>query len=290
MAIVTIQTTISPFSGQQLDAPISLSYDTDKINWSSLEPQDNDTTCRFLYMIKESVEALPFDSSAFGMAYANCTTTQLFDIANPALGPAVAWSIPASPQIMYFNAVGGASNSTITLESVPDALWTLENLNKGTATNSVEVFTPSVTAESTKTYRVNRAVSTPLSGVITMDAVATADGGSTTTPLTFVIRPSNGFTPSGVISDPIAPAGSWFWTVTTNIPCDIEFLDQNDGGTGVNWQIIPLSTISFYIGASGYSTPGTATFRYKLTSTDNPLCFINSAESPATPFTLDCTG
>lgn len=287
MAIFTIETTTSPFSGITLTSPVTLEYDSDKIDWSSLEPQSNDTKCRFLYLIKESVQDLPFDSSQWGMAYVNCTATQLFDAANPASGPAVTWSIPASPQIMYFNPVGGASYSEITLASTPDSLWTLENLDEGTATNAVSVFTPSVTAEGTKSYRVNRAVSAPLSGVITMDAVATADGSSTTTPLTFVIRPANGVTPSGLISDPIGPSGSWFWTITTNIPCDIEFLDQNDGGTDANWSIIPLSSVSFYIGITGYSNPGTATFRYKLTSTENALCV---RESGTTPFTLDCTG
>lgn len=284
MPILTIETTTSPFSGAQLDSPISINYDSEKINLASVEPQDGNTKCRFLYMVQESVSALPFDSAQWGMAYVNCTAAQLIEAATPVTGPEVTWVIPNAPAISYVNPVGPGASQTITLGSVPDSMWTIENLDKGTATNAVVTFTPSVSPEAQKTFQVGRASSSPLSGVITMDAVATADGGSTITPLTWVIRPTNGLTPSGTISDPISSSGSWYWTVTTNIPCTIEFVDEDAAGTGVSFDIINISPTQFYIGGGSPSASGEATFSYKLTSTDNPLCFFLYASS----LTLDC--
>lgn len=284
MPILTIETTTSPFSGAQLDAPISINYDSEKINLASVEPQDGNTKCRFLYMVQESVSVLPFDSAQWGMAYVNCTAAQLIEAATPVTGPEVTWLIPNTAQTQYINPATAANNVSITLGSVPDSMWTLENINKGTATNSVITFEPSVAPEPEAIFSVKRAASTPLSGVITMDAVATANGGSTTTPLTWVIRPANGRTPSGTISNTIGTGEGAGWAVTTNIPCTIEFVNQQQNGTGISFAIINNSTTSFFIGGENPTATGQATFTYKLTSIDNPLCFV---QNPST-LILDC--
>ena len=187
MAIVTIQTSVSPFSGKKLASATSFKYDTSKINWSSLESQNNDTTCRFLYLIKESVDVLPFDSSHWGMAYVNCTTTQLFDAANSTT------PTPSGLTINYVSPINGIAlisafgetGASITLSSTDAGVqvWSIENIVNPTGGGGVEYDF----SDSGFYYIQWTSVGATTNGTITFNVKLTIGAQSTTKPMQIVI-------------------------------------------------------------------------------------------------------
>lgn len=287
MEIIELQTTTDPTSGQQISPAIPYSFDKSRIDFGSLTVQgDGSVKAKFRYKISNGVRALPWINTAnYTWVFVEETPEQVAN-ATGATGPEVTWNVPNTPTIQYIPPVGPGPSRFVILGSVPNSLWTIDNVDKGTATNSVVTFTPSVSPEASKTYTVARAGSGVLSGVITLDAVATVDGQSTITPITIVIRPENNRDPSGTISSPIGFGDAYFWTVTTNIPCTLELFDEDDGGTGITFAVLPPAgpATSFSIGGQNPSATGEATFSYKLISTDNPLCEVIFASS----LTLDC--
>lgn len=186
MAIVTIETTTSPFSGKKLSPAINLQYDTDKIDWTSLEPQDDDNSCRFLYLIQDSVEDLPFDSGVFGMAYVNCTAEQLYDVANgggPAPGLTIEYSDPLNG-IALINSFGQTSVSCAVYS--PDAgtlVWSVENIVNPTGGGGYSPFFDDAGYH----YFEWSSVGATSNGTITFDIKLTIGAQSTTKPFQVVI-------------------------------------------------------------------------------------------------------
>jgi len=282
MEIIELQTTTDPTSGQQISPAIPYSFDKSRIDFGSLTVQgDGSVKAKFKYKISNGVRALPWiNTASYTWVFVEETPEQVAN-ATGAAGPEVTWITPNTPTIQYTPFSGPGATKSVILGSTPDSLWTVDNIDKGTATNAVVTFTPSVSPEASATYQIARAGSGVLSGVVTLDAVATVDGQSTITPITVVIRPENTRSPGTLNSDPIGPAGAYFWTVTTNIPCTLEMLNEDDGGTGILFAVLPPAgpATSFLVGGQNPSSTGEATFEYKLTSTDNPLCEVIFANS-----------
>jgi len=278
MAIFSAPTTITPFSGEKLSSPIVLHYDSDKMVLSSLMPQpEDDTKSYFEYELSKNAKGRPIT----GVAYVDVSVDEIITAISPSSGPLISWVAPVSPEVIYISSVGTINRTgSVILSSVPDSVWTYANVNKGTATDCSVVFTPDLNPIASQTLSIQRPASTFLSGVITVDFVATADGAATITPLTYVIRPQATFSPTTKRSDDMPPASSYFWTVTTNIPCDLEIINFDAGVTNAT-----TNTFGPYVGGNNPfgGTAGDATFDVKITSTADPLCTIT-----VTGFVLVC--
>jgi hypothetical protein len=140
MAIITLQTTTNPFSGESFETAIDYEFDQSRIVYPTLTPQSpNSNKAKFQYRTTSSMDSLPFDTAQYSWVFVDNTVEEVVNGPNPA---------PVGLTINYVDPINGVGTFTTQGQistqfqlSTPDVgtqIWTIENIVNPTGSGSIQ--------------------------------------------------------------------------------------------------------------------------------------------------------
>jgi len=185
MAVITLQTTTNPFSGESFETAVDYEFDQSKILYPSITTQSpNSSKAKFQYRVSSSIESLPFESAQYSWVFVDNTPEEVVNGTSPApVGLTINYVAPIDGIALI--AAQGEIGVSITLSSPDDGVqvWSIENIVNPTGGGGVEYDF----SDAGFYYIQWTSVGATTNGTITFDVKLTIGSQSATKPIQIVV-------------------------------------------------------------------------------------------------------